>query len=94
MMILSRVCAEFHDGEGRILFRIRPSAIQTFQEAPDAIRQDPLFDLLVREGSLEAAVASTRAERTEAEKKMNPEKKVETEKKAKPPRTPVGAGGE
>ncbi len=57
MLILSRVCAEFHDASGRKLFSITPPMLLTFQEAPDAIQEDPLFHLLVQDGSLEAVVS-------------------------------------
>ena len=60
MLILSRVCAEFHDRTGRTLFSIRPSMLLTFLEAPDEIWSDPLFDLLVRDGSLEAVESVSR----------------------------------
>lgn len=43
MLILSRVCAAFRNKSGEIIFKITPSMRLTFQEAPDAIRQDPLF---------------------------------------------------
>ena len=52
MLILSRVCAEFHDETGAPLFTVTPSRRLTFVEAPEAI----LFRLLVEDGSLEAAV--------------------------------------
>ena len=55
MLILSRVCAQFHDRQGAPIFRITPANRLTFVEAPDAIRQDPLFRMLVAERSLEAA---------------------------------------
>ena len=54
MLILSRVCAEFHDDRGRAVFAVTPATRNTFLEAPDSIRADPLFQLLLDEGSLEA----------------------------------------
>ena len=65
VLILSRVCADFHDRSGRRLFAVTPANRLTFVEAPDSIREDPLFDLLVREGSLEANL--TPAERASVE---------------------------
>ncbi len=53
MLLLSRVCAEFHDRNGAVLFDIKPDRRMTFIEAPESIRQDPLFDMLVHDGSLE-----------------------------------------
>ncbi len=60
MLILSRVCAEFRDASGAVLFRVTPQNRFTFLEAPDAIRRDPLFSLMVSEGSLEAVVSAAR----------------------------------
>ena len=55
MLILSRVCADFRSPSGAVLFRITPSTRLTFHEAPEAIREDPLFDMLLGDGSLEVA---------------------------------------
>ena len=52
MLILSRVCADFRSPSGAVLFRITPSTRLTFQEAPEAIREDPLFDMLLGDGSI------------------------------------------
>ena len=57
MLILSRVCADFRDRTGAVVHRVTPESRLTFREAPDAIREDPLFRMLVREGSLEAVSA-------------------------------------
>ena len=54
MLILSHVCVDFHDAAYNTIFRITPSQLNTLIEAPDAIRKDPLFDLMVAEGSLRA----------------------------------------
>lgn len=67
MLILSRVCAEFRDRNGTIIHRVTPETRLTFQEAPDAIRQDPLFRLLVDDGTLEAAVTPVQKRKLEAE---------------------------
>lgn len=60
MLILSRVCAEFHDTYGNAIFSVTPVTRNSFVEAPDAIRQDPLFRMLLNDGSLEAAVPEER----------------------------------
>ena len=54
MLIVSRVCAEFHDAEGNILFSVQPTMRGILTEAPDAIRDTLLFKMLVNEGSLKA----------------------------------------
>ncbi len=60
MLILSRVCVDFRTREGKSIFEVKPSMLNTFQEAPDAIKQDPIFPLLVADGSLEAVVSAAR----------------------------------
>ena len=67
MLILSRVCAEFHDKTGAVIHRVTPETRLTFREAPEAIREDPLFSMLVSDGSLEAALTSARKKVLEAE---------------------------
>ena len=54
MLLLSRVCAEFSDRKGRVIFSVGPRQLLSFLEAPEEIRQDPLFDLLLKDGSMEA----------------------------------------
>ena len=67
MLLLSRVCAEFRDRSGRTVFRVTPATRLTFQEAPEAIREDPLFQLLLNDGSLEAADTVSSRKQLEAE---------------------------
>ena len=54
MQIVSRVCAEFHDAEGNVLFSVYPHMRGQMTEAPESIRQDLLFQMLVNDGSLVA----------------------------------------
>ena len=67
MLILSRVCAEFRDHTGTVIHRVTPETRLTFREAPEAIREDPLFQMLLNDGSLEAAVTSVQRKKLEAE---------------------------
>ena len=60
MLILSRVCAEFRDGNGHVIHRVTPVNKDSFHEAPESIVQDPLFQMLVNEGSLEANITPAR----------------------------------
>lgn len=60
MLIVAYVCAEFHDKTGTVIHRIRLADLRVATEAPEAIRQDPLFDMMVRDGSLR--VPETKAE--------------------------------
>ena len=65
MMILSRVCAEFRDRTGAVIHRVTPADRLTFREAPEAIREDPLFRMLLEEGALEAAITPARMKKLE-----------------------------
>ena len=67
MLILSRVCADFHNAKGELIHRVSPANIQTFHEAPEAIREDPLFRMLVNEVSLEASVTPAQKKQLEAD---------------------------
>ena len=67
MLILSRVCADFHNQKGELIHRVSAANRLTFHEAPEAIREDPLFQMLVNEGSLEAAVTPAAKKQLEAD---------------------------
>ena len=54
MTIISHVAAEFHDPSGKVIFNIPGSDLQKVLNAPEEIQSDPLFALLVRDGSLKA----------------------------------------
>ena len=54
MKLVSRVCAEFHDSRGSVIYRIGPAdRLRYITNAPDAIREDLLFRMLVNDGSIE-----------------------------------------
>ena len=65
MLILSRVCAEFHDKSGTPVFKVTPKTRLTFQEAPEAIRDDPLFAMLLNDRSIEVAENNARKKELE-----------------------------
>ena len=67
MLILSRVCAEFRDHTGAVVHRVTPETRLSFREAPESIREDPLFQMLIDEGALEAAVTPVQKKRLEAD---------------------------
>lgn len=52
MLILSRVCAEFTDRNGAVIHRITPAMTGLFHDAPDAIRDNLLFRMLIADGSI------------------------------------------
>ena len=52
MLILSRVCADFYDQNRNLLHKITPVDLGLFHDAPESIRQDPLFQMLVDDKSI------------------------------------------
>ena len=54
MRIVSRVAAAFYRPDQTQIFEVTARDLLVILEAPDEIRRDPLFDMLVKEGSLEA----------------------------------------
>ena len=66
MLIISRVCAEFHHPKtGEKIFAVTPADRLSFLNAPDSIKLDPLYELLRAEGSLEAVVSADQKMRLE-----------------------------
>ena len=54
MKILSRVCVDFTDKTGTVIYRIRPADRLVYKDdAPEAIREDPIFQMLLADGSIE-----------------------------------------
>ena len=74
MVILSRVCADFYDKNGVLLHRITRRDLGNFRIAPDSIKQDPLFDMLLSDGSLEAPVDKATQKKLENDPDKKPEK--------------------
>ena len=85
MLILSRVCVDFHNKKGEVVHRVTPANRLTFHEAPDSIQEDPIFQMLVNEGSLEAGVTPVRRKKLESDPLSRPDA---PEKKAKPSSAP------
>ena len=52
MLIIASVCAEFRDRHGNTVYRIKAEDLNLFREAPESVKEDPLFDLLVADGSI------------------------------------------
>ena len=65
MLLLSRVCAEFRDKAGTVIFSVTPQTRLTFQEAPEEIRADPLFNMLLHDRSIEVAEDNIRKKQLE-----------------------------
>lgn len=90
MLILSRVSAAFHNRKGETVFTVRPGQLNTFLEAPEEIREDPLFDMLSADGSLEAVKSVQQRKKLE----NDPLQGVTPEGKKIQPETPAQADGE
>ena len=52
MLILSRVCADFYDKNHNLLHRITARDLGSFRTVPEAVKEDPLFQMLVDDGSI------------------------------------------
>ena len=82
MRIMSKVCAEFSYGEE--IFTVTPDlrfSLNVF--APDWIREDPLFALLVKEGTLEVVETKEDEKRLEKDPESKPAKSAKADKSAK-----------
>ena len=65
MLIIPYVCAEFHDKTGAVIHRIRPADLRLTSEAPDAIQQDPLFAMMVSDGTLKVPESKSELKKLE-----------------------------
>ena len=74
MMIVAFACAEFHDKTGAVLFAVHPADRCVFLDAPDSIRQDPLFNMLLNDGSLELPTTREKQKQLENDPMKKPEK--------------------
>ena len=52
MRIHFRVCADFYDKYGKEIYRVRPADLEGYHDVPEEIRQDPLFQRLLDDGSI------------------------------------------
>ena len=84
MLIVSFVCAAFHDKNGTVIHTIRPEDLQVISEAPDAIRQDPLFDMLVKDGTLRVPETKSEVKKLENDPVPKAQETVENVSSAAP----------
>ena len=88
MLLLSRVCAEFHDRTGDAVFTVTPRSRLTFVEAPESIREDPLFEMLLNDRSIEVTEEKSRRKQLENDPEL-PDESCRPEQ----PEKPSGASG-
>ena len=52
MLIVPYVCADFYDRNRNLIHRITPADLGQFNYPPETIKEDPLFRMLVDDGSI------------------------------------------
>ena len=95
MLILARVCADFYYKHRNLLGRIVPTDLGKFIDLDESVKQDPLFQMLVDDGSIKFPAdaakdkaleqdpfAGATAEGKEIKPKAKPKAKTETKPKA------------
>ena len=91
MLVVPYVCAEFHDKSGEVIHRIHAHELRTITEVPEAVQQDPLFALLVKDELLKAPDSKLdllALENDPDAKLTKPEKPAKAAKTAKADKTP------
>jgi len=91
MLVVPYVCAEFHDKSGNVIHRIHAHELRTITEVPEAVQQDPLFALLVKDELLKAPDSKLELMALENDpdaKLTKPEKPAKAAKTAKAEKTP------
>ena len=97
MTLIAHVCAEFCDSHRNPIYTITQPMLNDFlYNVPEAIREDPLFAMLIAEGSLKAVESAT--DRKAAEKDplagITAEGRKKKPAKEKSPETPAEAPSE
>ena len=93
MLILSRVCADFCDRKGRTIFSIGPRHLLSFLEAPEEIQEDPLFHMMLADGSLEAVRSVEQKQNLEADPVADTTAEGKKPKSRKNVAEPAGSAG-
>ena len=92
MLVVPYACAEFHNKFGEVLYRITADQLRIATEIPESVKEDPLFALMVKDGSLKAPDSKLElkvlendpdAKITKTEKPAKAEKSARVEKSAK-----------
>ena len=53
MLGVARVCAEFRNKKKEVIMTIRPGELLKMMDFPDEVWEDPYFETLVKEGSID-----------------------------------------
>ena len=73
MRIHFRVCADFYDKYGKEIYRVRPADLEGYHDVPEEIRQDPLFQMLKNDRSIEVTDDIVRRKQLENDPETIPE---------------------
>lgn len=76
-----KVCAEFRTPDGKV--NVRPEDRLVLKDWPDAIKKDPLFPLLINDGSVELVQTKADAKRLENDPDANMTAEGKTRKRKK-----------
>jgi hypothetical protein len=87
MLVVPFACAEFHDKSGNVIHRIHAHELRNITEVPDTIVQDPLYALMVDEGSLKAPESRLVLRALENDPEAKLEKPAKAAKTAKAEKT-------
>ena len=92
MIATFKVCASFHDDKNKEIYKVTKDMLHKYiEDVPEAIRQDLLFNMLVKDGSL--VVIDTEAKKKEVEN--DPLKGVSADgKKEKPAKAKTKKDGD
>ena len=63
IQFMPRVCADFYDKNRNLKFRITREDLGTYVDAPDEIVQDPLYKMLLDDGSIKLAPENIKEKR-------------------------------
>ncbi len=91
MLVVPFACAEFHDKSGNVIHRIHAHELRNITEVPDTIVQDPLYALMVDEGSLKAPESKIDLKALENDPDAAIAKVAKTAKAAKTEKTETAA---
>ena len=91
--IMPHVCADFYDKHRNLICKITRSDLHDYMTVPDSIQEDPLFQMLVNDGSIKYSPSGDRDKKLEQDplagmtaegKEIKPKAKPAAKPKADP----------
>ena len=93
MEITSKVCAEFRDREGTVIFRIDEEMRRgIIHDVPETVKEDRLFQMLVKDGSIDVFGSEKKAPENQPNTRANEGKRTEAKSSAAPDQNRSNAG--